>query len=49
MEGLILFAVSLLSLGAIYTILCLALNLEAGTGPLWDLGIVSFFGVGAYA
>lgn len=48
MEGLLLFAVSLLSLGAIYAILCLALNLEAGGAGLWDLGIVSFFGIGAY-
>ncbi|NND50489.1 MAG: branched-chain amino acid ABC transporter permease [Rhizobiales bacterium] len=48
MEGLALFMVSLLSIGAIYSILCLALNLEAGVDGLWDLGIVSFFGVGAY-
>ncbi len=49
MEGILLFTVSLLGLGAIYGVLCLALNLEAGIGGLWDLGIVSFFGVGAYA
>ena len=48
MEGLLLFGISLLSLGAIYAVLCLALNVEAGIGGLWDLGIVSFFGVGAY-
>lgn len=48
MEGMILFAVSLVSLGAIYAILALALNLEAGAAGLWDLGIVSFFGIGAY-
>lgn len=48
MEGLVLFAVSIVSLGAIYAIICLALNLESGVGGLWDLGIVSFFGVGAY-
>ncbi len=48
MEGLILFAVSMLTLGAVYGMLCLALNLESGLGPLWDLGIVSFFGIGAY-
>jgi branched-chain amino acid transport system permease protein len=49
MEGFVLFAVGLLSIGAIYAILCLALNLEAGTDGLWDLGIVSFFGIGAYS
>jgi len=48
MSGLALFLVSILSLGAIYAVLCLALNLESGVGGLWDLGIVSFFGVGAY-
>lgn len=48
MEGLILFAVSISTLGAIYAMLCLSLNLESGNGPLWDLGIVSFFGIGAY-
>lgn len=48
MESLILFAVGILSLAAIYAIVCLALNLEAGVDGLWDLGIVSFFGIGAY-
>ncbi len=48
MEGFLLFLVSLATLGAIYGMLCLALNLESGVGPLWDLGIVSFFGIGAY-
>ena len=47
-SGLVLFLVSILSLGAIYAVLCMALNLESGVGGLWDLGIVSFFGVGAY-
>lgn len=48
MSGFALFLVSLLSLGAIYAMLCLALNLESGLGGLWDLGIASFFGIGAY-
>ena len=47
-SGLFIFLVSMLSLGAIYAVLCMALNLESGVGGLWDLGIVSFFGVGAY-
>jgi len=49
MEGFLLFAVSMCTLAAIYGMVTLALNLETGTGPLWDLGIVSFFGIGAYA
>lgn len=49
MEGILLFAVSVGTLAAIYGMVTLALNLETGTGPLWDLGIVSFFGIGAYA
>jgi len=48
MESILLFVVGILSIGAIYSILCLALNLEAGIDGLWDLGIVSFFGIGAY-
>ena len=47
MESLLLFLVGILSLAAIYAILCLALNIEAGIDGLWDLGIVSFFGIGA--
>lgn len=49
MEGLLIFATSMVTLGAIYGIVCMALNLEAGVGPLWDLGIVGCFGVGGYA
>ncbi|MFE3836523.1 branched-chain amino acid ABC transporter permease [Pseudogemmobacter sonorensis] len=48
MEGILLFAVSIGTLAAIYGMVTLALNLETGTGPLWDLGIVSFVGIGAY-
>lgn len=49
MEGFLLFSISVLSIGAIYGLLCLALNLDAGVGGMWDLGIVSFFGIGAYS
>jgi len=48
MTGLLIFMIGVLTLGAIYAILCMALNLEAGIDGLWDLGLVSFFGVGAY-
>jgi branched-chain amino acid transport system permease protein len=49
MEGFLLFGASMVALGAIYAMVCMALNLEAGVGPLWDLGIVGSFGIGAYA
>lgn len=48
MDGFLLFATSLVTLGAIYGMVCMALNLEAGVGPLWDLGTVGCFGVGGY-
>ncbi|ATW27758.1 branched-chain amino acid ABC transporter permease [Candidatus Formimonas warabiya] len=48
MSGFLLFMVSILGLAMIYAVVALALNLEAGVDGLWDLGIVSFFGVGAY-
>ncbi|SLN70797.1 branched-chain amino acid ABC transporter permease [Roseisalinus antarcticus] len=49
MDGLLIFATSMVTLAAIYGMVCMALNLEAGVGPLWDLGIVGCFGVGGYA
>jgi branched-chain amino acid transport system permease protein len=48
MGGPALFIVSSLTLGAVYALLSLALNFECGVDGLWDLGIVSFFGIGAY-
>ena len=49
MEGSLLFLMNILTVGAIYATLCLALNFSAGIDGLWDLGLVSFFGIGAYS
>ena len=49
MEGFFLFSISILTLAFVYVILCLALNIECGVAGMWDLGIVSYFGVGAYS
>ena len=49
MEGFLIFAISILTLAFVYVILCLALNIECGVAGMWDLGIVSYFGVGAYS
>ena len=49
MEGFLIFSISVLTLAFVYVILCLALNIECGVAGMWDLGIVSYFGVGAYS
>jgi branched-chain amino acid transport system permease protein len=49
MEGFLIFSISVLTLAFVYAILCLALNIECGVAGMWDLGIVSYFGVGAYS
>ena len=49
MEGSLLFLMNILTVGAIYATMCLALNFSAGIDGLWDLGLVSFFGIGAYS
>ncbi|WP_428688014.1 branched-chain amino acid ABC transporter permease [Roseibium sp.] len=46
--GLFFYVVSLLILGGIYALLCLALNIQWGMGGLFNAGIAGFFGVGAY-
>ena len=48
LTGLFFYAVSLLILGGIYAILCLALNVQWGMGGLFNAGIAGFYGVGAY-
>jgi len=48
MSGFILFLVSTLTLAGIYAVITLGLSIEAGTGGLWDLGIVTFVALGAY-
>lgn len=44
----LVFVAHLLVIASIYAMLTMALNFEAGIAGLWDLGIVSFFAVGAY-
>ena len=48
MSGWIIFVVSVLTLAGIYAILSMILNLEAGWGGMWDLGIAGLLAVGAY-
>jgi branched-chain amino acid transport system permease protein len=47
--GLLIYAVGLLTLGGIYAIVCLGLNVQWGYTGLFNLGIAGFFAVGAYA
>jgi branched-chain amino acid transport system permease protein len=48
LTGLFFYGVSLLILGGIYAILCLALNIQWGMGGLFNAGIAGFYAVGAY-
>lgn len=48
MPSWLLFAAGVVTLAALYAIITMALNLEAGVTGLLDLGIVSFLGIGAY-
>lgn len=48
LTGLFFYLVSLLTLGGIYALLCLALNVQWGMGGLFNAGIAGFYGVGAY-
>jgi branched-chain amino acid transport system permease protein len=46
---MMVYAVGLLTLGGIYAIVSLGLNVQWGYGGLFNLGIAGFFAVGAYA
>ncbi len=46
--GLALYGVSLLTMGGIYAILCLGLNLQWGVAGILNVGVAGFFAVGAY-
>lgn len=48
LTGLFFYVVSLLIMGGIYALLCLALNVQWGMGGLFNAGIAGFYGVGAY-
>jgi branched-chain amino acid transport system permease protein len=47
--GLLMYAVGLLTLGGIYAVLCLGLNVQWGFTGLFNLGVAGSFAVGAYA
>lgn len=49
MTGLLLYLTALLTMGAIYAVLTLGLNLHWGVSGLFNAGIAGFFAVGAYA
>lgn len=46
--GYTLYGVSLLTMGGIYAILCLGLNLQWGMTGILNVGIAGFFAIGAY-
>ncbi len=46
--GLSLYGVSLLTMGGIYAILCLGLNLQWGVTGILNVGVASSFAIGAY-
>ncbi|MEO1681385.1 MAG: branched-chain amino acid ABC transporter permease [Pseudomonadota bacterium] len=48
LTGLFFYLVSVMIAGGIYSILCLALNVQWGMGGLFNAGIAGFFAVGAY-
>ena len=43
------YAASLLTIGGIYAVMALGLNLQWGYGGLFNAGVSGFFAVGAYA
>jgi branched-chain amino acid transport system permease protein len=47
--GIMMYAVGLLTLGGIYAIVSLGLNVQWGYTGLFNLGIAGFFAIGAYA
>jgi len=47
--GTLLYLISLLTLGGLYAVLTLGLNLQWGFAGLFNAGIAGFFAVGAYA
>ncbi len=47
--GLMMYAVALLTMGGIYAVLCLGLNIQWGFTGLFNAGIAGFFAIGAYS
>lgn len=48
LSGLFLYLVAMLTMGGIYAVLALGLNLQWGYGGLFNAGIAGFFAIGAY-
>ncbi len=48
LTGILFYLVTFLTMGGIYAILCLALNMQWGFGGLFNAGIAGFYAVGAY-
>ena len=46
--GYMLYGISLLTVGGMYAILALGLNVQWGFTGLFNAGIAGFFGIGAY-
>ena len=46
--GIFLYAVFLLTMGGIYAVLCLGLNIQWGYTGLFNAGVAGFFAIGAY-
>ena len=47
--GLLLYGISLITMGGIYSIMTLGLNLHWGLTGILNIGIAGFFGIGAYS
>jgi branched-chain amino acid transport system permease protein len=47
-SGWIIYAVGVLTLVGFYAIVAMILNMEAGWGGMWDLGLAGLLGVGGY-
>lgn len=48
MSGFLTFSVGVLTLAGFYALVTMVLNLEAGWGGMWDLGLAGLLGVGGY-
>ena len=49
MEGWLLYLVTLATIGGIYAVMALGLNVQWGYGGLFNAGVAGFFAIGAYA
>ena len=46
--GLLLYGISIITMGGIYSVLALGLNMHWGLTGILNIGIAGFFGIGAY-